>query len=87
MRRAAHRDETARKISPRAKRSQGVRFPEVAGKTLEFVELWLEDDDERYIELCFSDHTALVFAVRPYPGVKVSTEYGKWKAGNWKKIG
>jgi hypothetical protein len=86
MSRAANRRETGTKTPRRAKRSREVRFPEVVGKTLEFVELWLEDDDESYIELCFSDHTALVFAVRPYPGVKVSSEYGNWKDGNWRGI-
>lgn len=87
MKRAAHRDETARKTSRRQKRSRGVRFLEVAGKTVEFVELWLEDKEESYIELRFDDQTAMVFVVQPYVGVKVSANYGKWKDGNWKKIG
>jgi hypothetical protein len=62
-----------------------VRFPEVQGKTLEWVELWLDDED-RYIELSFQDKTALLFEIQPYGGFHVLAAYGDWKTKNWREI-
>ncbi len=76
-----------REPRPSRRRTPGVRFPEVEGKTLEWVELWLDDDDESYIELRFPDQTALLFVIQPYAGVNVETAYGGWKRGNWRRIG
>jgi hypothetical protein len=62
-----------------------VRFSEVQGKTLEWVELWLDDED-RYIELNFQDKTALLFEIQPYGGFHVLAAYGDWKTKNWREI-
>jgi hypothetical protein len=69
----------------RAKPSGAVRFPEIKGKTLEWVELGLNDDDS-YIELSFQDQTALLFAIEPYAGFNVRADYGDWKTHNWRAI-
>ncbi len=66
--------------------SRAIRFPEVKGKTLEWVELWLDDDEESYLEFRFQNQTALVFVVQPYAGFTLSADYGDWKTKNWRRI-
>ena len=76
-----------RKLPPLSQRSPRMRFPEAQGKTLEWVELWIEDDDDSYLELRFPDQTALVFVLKqPQAGVDVEAAYGAWKRGNWRQI-
>jgi hypothetical protein len=65
---------------------KATRFPEVNGKTLDWVELWIEDDDESYIELRFQDQTGLVFVVEPQASLNLHADYGDWKTKNWRRI-
>jgi spore coat protein CotH len=85
----------ARRNKPRGKKqtpagqvlsSKAIRFPEVNGKTLEWVELWIEDDDESYIELRFQDQTGLLFVVEPQASLNLHADYGRWKSENWRRI-
>jgi hypothetical protein len=62
-----------------------VRFPEVEGKTLDWVELRLRDE-ENHIELSFQDQTSLVFDIEPHVGFTVRADYGDWKTHNWRAI-
>lgn len=64
---------------------QSLRFPEVKGKIVEFVELSL--DTENYsIDIQFDDKTALTFDMEPEPGLCVAPDLANWKNGNWKPI-
>jgi hypothetical protein len=60
-----------------------VQFPQVKGKTLEFVELWLESDDN-HIELGFTDKTALHLDLEA--GFSVGADFADWKTHNWRGI-
>jgi hypothetical protein len=60
-----------------------VQFPEVKGKTLEFVELWLESDDN-HIELGFTDKTALHLDLET--AFRVRAGYADWKTHDWRGI-
>ena len=75
-----------RALPPLSERSPRMRFPEVQGKTLEWVELWIEEHDDSYLELRFPDQTSLVFVLKPQAGVDVDASYGAWKRGNWRKL-
>jgi hypothetical protein len=87
--RQTQRNKPRRKKKTRAGRvlsGKATRFPEVEGETLDWVELWLEDDDDSYIELRFQDQTALVFVIEPRASLNVRADYGHWKSGNWRRI-
>jgi hypothetical protein len=60
-----------------------LRLPEVEGKTLEFVEVWLESDDN-HIELAFADKTALHLDLEA--GFRVYADYADWKTHNLRRI-
>jgi hypothetical protein len=60
-----------------------VEFPEVKGKTLEAVKLYLVDDDTS-LSLVFSDKTHLYLDLEP--GLTVRADYSDWKTHNWRPI-
>jgi hypothetical protein len=78
-------ESTRKRRAAAMPKTPAVRFPEVQGKTLEWVELWLDDED-RYIEISFQDKTALLFEIQPYGGFHVLAAYGDWKTKNWREI-
>lgn len=63
----------------RKRRSRFLRFPEIAGKTIESVEI---DPDVQAIAIVFNDKTVLSFDLEPM--VVVFPELSDWKTGNWK---
>ncbi len=65
------------------RRNGPVEFPEVKGKTIEAVKLYLRDDDTS-LSLIFSDKTHLWFDLEP--GLTVRTELSDWKTQNWRPI-
>ena len=75
-----------RELPPLSERSPRMRFPEVQGKTLEWVELWIEEHDDSYLELRFPDQTSLVFVLKPRAGIDVEASLGAWRKGNWRKV-
>ena len=58
-------------------------FPQVKGKVIEAVKLYLEDDDTS-LSLIFADKTHLWFDLEP--GLTVRSEFSDWKTGNWRPI-
>jgi hypothetical protein len=60
-----------------------VEFPEVKGKTLEAVKLYLENDDTS-LSLVFSDKTHLYLDLEP--GLTVRADLSDWKTHNWRPI-
>jgi hypothetical protein len=76
------RSKHKRKPAPGAETTR-LRLPEVQGKTLEFVELWLEADDN-HIELGFTDKTALHLDLEA--GFRVYADYADWKTHNLRRI-
>ena len=60
-----------------------VEFPEVKGKTLEAVKLYLENDDTSLC-LVFSDKTHLYLDLEP--GLTVRADLSDWKTRNWRGI-
>ncbi len=60
-----------------------IRFPEVVGKTVEWVELYL-DDEFNSIELSFADKTALRFDLQS--ALFVRPDLANWKTGNRRDI-
>jgi hypothetical protein len=80
-----------KKRKPRRKRpltvtipaARKVDFPDVKGKTLEAIQLYLELDDTSLC-LVFSDNTQLDFDLEP--GLTVRTELSDWKTGNRRLI-
>ena len=66
-----------------------VRYTEVQGKTVDFAELWM-DNDRPSVTLWFQDKTCLDFSFKP--GLSVQTDYFDWKSGEqrvlkrWPKV-
>ncbi len=60
-----------------------VEFPEVKGKTLEALKLYLENDDTS-LSLAFSDKTHLYLDLEP--GLTVRADLSDWKTHNWRPI-
>jgi hypothetical protein len=58
-------------------------FPEVKGKTIVALKLYLEDDDTS-ISLAFDDKTHLYFDLEP--GLTVRADLSDWKTHNWHPI-
>ncbi len=89
MKNRAHKKQPGRKTASRkqragvAGRTGLVRFPEVEGKTLEWVELAL-DDEYSAIELSFADKTALRFDLRTT--LSVRPDLADWKTRNRREI-
>ncbi len=63
--------------------SRMVEFPEVKGKTLEALKLYLENDDTS-LSLAFSDKTHLYLDLEP--GLTVRADLSDWKTHNWRPI-
>jgi hypothetical protein len=90
MKTPTRRKQTQRK-KPRRKKTPvatipsnpPVEFPEVKGKTVEALKLYLESD-EASIALSFADKTYLQFDLEP--GLTVRTDYSDWKTHNWRGI-
>ncbi len=89
MKTPSHKNQTRRK-KPRQKRdrrpTQGnwpVVFPEVAGKTIEYIKLYLRVDDSS-LSMAFTDKTHLTFDLEP--GLTVRADYADMKTGNWRGI-
>ncbi len=79
-------DATNRAIAAKtaSKPTGRVRFREVEGKTLEWVELDLHDAEYNSIELSFRDKTALRFDLQA--DLSVRPDYADWKTGNRREI-
>jgi hypothetical protein len=60
-----------------------VEFPEVKGKTIEAIKLFLETDDTS-LSLVFADKTHLSFDLEP--GLTVRTDLSDWKTRNYRGI-
>ncbi len=60
-----------------------VEFPEVKGKTVEALRLYLENDDTS-LSLVFSDKTHLYLDLEP--GLTVRADLSDWKTHNWRPI-
>ncbi len=60
-----------------------VEFPEVKGKTIEELKLYLEVDDTS-LSVLFSDKTHLYMDLEP--GLTVRTDLSDWKTGNGRRI-
>jgi hypothetical protein len=60
-----------------------VEFPEVKGKTIEAIKLYLETDDTS-LSLVFADKTLLNFDLDP--GLTVRTDLSDWKTGDYREI-
>jgi hypothetical protein len=58
-------------------------FPEVKGKTIVALKLFLEDDDTS-ISLAFADKTHLYLDLEP--GLTVRTDLSDWRTGDWRPI-
>ncbi len=63
--------------------TQVVEFPEVKGKTIDAVKLYLETDDTS-LSLIFSDKTQLYLDLEP--GLTVRSQLSDWKTGNGRPI-
>jgi hypothetical protein len=59
------------------------QFPEVKGKTIEAIKLYLEVDDTS-LSLVFTDKTHLNFDLEP--GLTVRTDLSDWKTHNYQGI-
>jgi len=75
-RRAAAGKPLARR---RPKRRQALRFDEVTGKTVEFIEM-RTDADFPCVEIAFDDKTALVVVMNTR--LSMESSYSDWKTGN-----
>jgi hypothetical protein len=60
-----------------------VEFPEVKGKTIEALKLYLETGDTS-LSLVFADKTHLLFDLEP--GLTVRTDLSDWKTRNYREI-
>jgi hypothetical protein len=60
-----------------------VEFPEVKGKTIEALKLYLEVDDTS-LSIVFTDRTHLSLDLEP--GLTVRAELSDWKTHNWRPI-
>lgn len=81
----AHRKPKPRKQSPLAdiKRTGLLSFPEVKGKTIEELKLYLRNDDT-CLSIFFADKTLLHFDLEPR--ITVRTDLSDWKTHNWRPI-
>lgn len=66
----------------RIQRNGPLEFPEVKGKVVEAVKLYLQDDAS--ISIFFADKTQLCFDLEP--GLTVRTDLSDWKTHNWRPI-
>ena len=65
---------------PRKRRPRHcLRFPEVQGKTVEFIEMWA-DSDFPCVDIGFDDKTALHFVMDTR--LAMQPTYSDWKTGN-----
>jgi len=62
---------------------QKMKFPEVKGKIIQTVELFISTD-ECIIDIGFQDNTALSFDVEPC--VVIMPELSDWKTGEYKPL-
>jgi len=60
-----------------------VRYREVHGKIVDYVELWM-DSGERSVIIWFKDKTCLDFSLEP--SLSVQTDYFDWKSGEQRVI-
>lgn len=76
-----------RKKSPTAagaiEQSDLLSFPEVKGKTIEELKLYLRNDDT-CLSIFFADKTLLHFDLEPR--ITVRTDLSDWKTHNWRPI-
>jgi len=71
-------------VLPKPPRQRGcLVFPEVKGKTVDAVELWL-DSDNRVVTIWFQDRTCLHFDMEPE--LTVSSDFYNWKSGEQRLI-
>jgi hypothetical protein len=59
-------------------------FPEVKGKKIQTVELFVSPDGECIIDIGFQDKTSLSFDVEPC--VVIKPELADWKTGEYKPL-
>jgi hypothetical protein len=63
---------------------QKMKFPQVKGKTIQEIELFVSPDGECIIDIGFQDKTSLSFDVEPC--VVIKPELADWKTGDHKPL-
>jgi len=61
-----------------------MKFPEVKGKTIQAVELFVSPDGDCLIDIGFQDKTSLCFDVEPC--VVIMPELVDWKTGEYRPL-
>jgi hypothetical protein len=63
---------------------QKMKFPELKGKTIQAIELFVSPDGDCIIDIGFQDKTSLSFDVEPC--VVIKPVLTNWKTGNYRPL-